>query len=371
MKSFPTPAAEGETAPPGAPLTDEARLASILETQQEMICRFGLDAKLTYVNRSYCGFVGRGQEELLGLSFLDLLPKERRQLVLAGLGQLSAEVPTRTYEQFVEREGADPVWVEWTDRAICDERGRVVEYQSVGRDVTARKRLEDALDRRMMALIQPLDSAEGIEMEALFNLADLQRLQDEFAAATGVASVITRPTGEPITRPSCFTRFCGLVRATEKGRESCFHSDAELGRGGQGKAAIRPCLSGGLWDAGAAIMVGGRHIANWLIGQVRDADRPDDDVRAFARRIGADEEELAGAFREVPVKSREEFGRIARMLHTLAEQLSGFAYQNVQQARFISDLKRAEEDLLTSADRMATVLDSLEASVSISDLETH
>src|SRR5690606_14010962 len=36
-------------------------------------------------------------------------------------------------------------WNEWTDRAIFDDQGRPVEFQSVGRDVTERKRLQDQL----------------------------------------------------------------------------------------------------------------------------------------------------------------------------------------------------------------------------------
>jgi len=43
--------------------------------------------------------------------------------------------------------------------------------------------------------------------------------------------------------------------------------------------------------------------------------------------------------------SRERFGYVAQALFTLANQLSATAYQNVQQARFIADRKRAEEAL--------------------------
>jgi signal transduction histidine kinase/CheY-like chemotaxis protein len=42
--------------------------------------------------------------------------------------------------------------------------------------------------------------------------------------------------------------------------------------------------------------------------------------------------------------SREKFGSISQVLFTLANQLSTFAYQNVQQARLITDLKKAEKE---------------------------
>jgi signal transduction histidine kinase/CheY-like chemotaxis protein len=103
-------------------------------------------------------------------------------------------------------------------------------------------------------------------------------------------------------------------------------------------------MSGGLWDAGAAISVGGKHLANWLIGQVRDATQTEETIRVYARKIEADEEEAVKAFREVPEMSQERFQKVARMLFTLANQLSTTAYQNVQQARFISERKRAEKE---------------------------
>ena len=59
-------------------------------------------------------------------------------------------------------------------------------------------------------------------------------------------------------------------------------------------------MSGGLWDAGAGISVGGRHIANWLIGQVRDATQTEEKMRAYAREIGADEAATVEAFRKCP-----------------------------------------------------------------------
>ncbi len=187
------------------------------------------------------------------------------------------------------------------------------------------------------------DSSYEIRFEDMFDLADIQRLQDEFSDATGVASVVTRPDGTPLTRPANFTRFCSkVVRGAEKGCANCFRSDALIGRYNPKGPTIQRCLSGGLWDAGAGISVGGKHVANWLIGQVRDESQNEEAIRAYAREIGADEDEAAAAFREVPAMSRDRFQKIARMLFTLVQQLSELAYQNVRQTLFIAEKNRAE-----------------------------
>jgi diguanylate cyclase (GGDEF)-like protein len=108
---------------------------------------------------------------------------------------------------------------------------------------------------------------------------------------------------------------------------------------------IRRCLSAGLWEAGAAILVGGHHVASWLVGQVRDATQTEDQMRIYAREIGADENAMVEAFREIPVMSSEQFGHVAQALYTLANQLSLSAYQNVQQARFITEQKRDQDKI--------------------------
>jgi PAS domain S-box-containing protein len=244
--------------------------------------------------------------------------------------------------------------LDWSCRVLKDLQGHVTGALSTAHDITERMRLEEALEKRLLALTSPLDQPDGITFEDLFELDALQRIQDEFAAATGVASVITRPDGTPLTRPSNFTRLCkDIIRGTETGCRNCLRSDALLGTPHPDGPVVQPCLSGGLWDAGASICVGDRHIANWLIGQVRDETQSEDKMREYARTIGADEAAFIEAFREVPVLSIERFRQIAQALFSLAKQLSVTAYQNIQQARFITECKRTETALRESEARFA------------------
>ena len=230
----------------------------------------------------------------------------------------------------------------------------------MGLDISDRKRAEEAMEKRLVALTRPLEGVGNIAFEDLFDLDDIQRLQDQFAKATGVASIITNTDGTPITKPSNFCRLCrDIIRKSEKGCANCIKSDATLGCFNPQGPSIQPCMSGGLWDAGAAISISGRHIANWLIGQVRDETQTEEKMLAYAREIDVDEDAVIEAFREVPAMSLNQFEQIAQALFTLANQLSDMAYQNIQQARFIADRKQAEEKLRHLRNYLSNIIDSM------------
>jgi len=186
----------------------------------------------------------------------------------------------------------------------------------------------------------------NFSFDDLFEVEQLQKLQDAFAESHGVASVITRPNGEPITVPSKFTRFCSeIIRKTEKGCWNCYRSDAELGRHNPVGPIFQPCLSGGLWDAGASISVGDKHVANWLIGQVRNEGLDLKKMEDYCDEIGADRFQFMQAFYEVPEMSVGKFSKIAHMLFLFANELSGKAYQNYILKQKMKEVEQAANAL--------------------------
>ena len=180
----------------------------------------------------------------------------------------------------------------------------------------------------------------------LFDIEEIQKIQDAFAKTAGVASIITGLDGTPITRPSNFCSLCqDIIRKTETGLCNCKRSDAAIGVGRKNGPVVQPCLSGGLWDAGASIYVGDIHLANWLIGQVRNEALSEEKLLGYADVIGADKEEFRKALSQVPVMSQEQFQRISDILFLFANQLSALAYKNFEQKLDIELRKRLEERL--------------------------
>jgi PAS domain S-box-containing protein len=273
---------------------------------------------------------------------------------------LEAHGKVVNYESRRRRLDGEIIWTSTNMHCIRDNDGQVY-YEGFSIDITEKKRTEEALKNRVLALTQPIGEADPIEFENLFNLEALQHIQDSFARATGVASLITKPDGAPITRPSNFCRLCSeLIRKTPKGCANCYASDAVIGRFNPTGPIVQPCLSGGLWDAGASISVGGRHVASWLIGQVRNEKQNEEAMLRYAGEIGVDREAFREALAEVPVMTREQFQYIAEALFLLANELSLKAYQNIQQARLIAERDRAETALRESEKKYRLVVQNIQ-----------
>jgi PAS domain S-box-containing protein len=127
----------------------ETRYRMVVEDQTELICRFMPKGVLTFVNDAYCRYFGRKREELIGHSFMPLIPEEDRNKVNNQISRLNKENSTVTTEHRVIAQGGPIRWQQWTNRAIFDEQGNIIEYQAVGRDVTERKEAAEALEYRM------------------------------------------------------------------------------------------------------------------------------------------------------------------------------------------------------------------------------
>jgi PAS domain S-box-containing protein len=210
-----------------------------------------------------------------------------------------------------------------------------------------------------------------IRFSDIFNLDAIQHIQDLFADATGVASIITNPDGSPITHPSNFCRLCNeIIRKTDTGLLNCFKSDAEIGRPNPKGPVIQPCLSGGLWDAGASIIVGGKHIANWLIGQVKNEELDHNQMLQYAKEIGADRNDFMKALEDVPVMSKEKFVKVAHMLFAFANEISSKAYQNSQLIHSNLERKQDLETLDKEQYLMRTLMDNLPDHIYFKDLES-
>lgn len=124
----------------------EERYRTVVENQAELICRYTRDWKLTFVNEAYCRYAGKTRDELLGKSFMPFIPEGQRRRVEQYHEQLmDPENQEMRHEHQVFDVHGKLRWQQWVNHGIFDDQGSLVEYQSVGRDITELKEAEEAL----------------------------------------------------------------------------------------------------------------------------------------------------------------------------------------------------------------------------------
>ncbi|HOO53141.1 MAG TPA: PAS domain S-box protein [Methanothrix sp.] len=123
----------------------EEMYRTLVEDLTDLICRFLPDGTLIFANDAYCRYFGKDREELIGQCLMTLIPEEDRQIVWDHLAPLNKDQPVTTCVHRVIAADGKIRWQQWTDRAIFDGEGDVMEFQASGHDITDYKLAEDAL----------------------------------------------------------------------------------------------------------------------------------------------------------------------------------------------------------------------------------
>jgi PAS domain S-box-containing protein len=123
----------------------EERYRNVVEDQTEFISRFLPDGTHVFVNEAYCRYFGMKRDDILGHRFRPKVPPEDRERMNRFFVSLSRDHPIDTIEHRIIMPDDSIRWQRWSDRAIFDSSGTITEYQSVGQDITERKRAEESL----------------------------------------------------------------------------------------------------------------------------------------------------------------------------------------------------------------------------------
>ncbi|WGV25808.1 PAS domain S-box protein [Halotia branconii] len=129
----------------------EANYRNLVQTANSIIIRFDTQGRIRFLNDYGLRFFGYEEHQILGRTLLETIRPE-------------SETSGRNLEQFIHELFHNPVsylqtekenlcrdgrrvWVAWSNRAILNEQGDLVEILSVGNDITQRKQAEEALQR--------------------------------------------------------------------------------------------------------------------------------------------------------------------------------------------------------------------------------
>jgi len=127
-------------------ILSEARYRAIVEDQRELVMRLLPDSTITFANEALCRYFRKSAGVLLGKSIFSFIHEEDQARVIASFQSLNQNYKEDLITFRVMRPDGEICWQEWSGRAIVNDLG-IVEFQVVGRDVSKRKRTEEALKR--------------------------------------------------------------------------------------------------------------------------------------------------------------------------------------------------------------------------------
>lgn len=180
-----------------------------------------------------------------------------------------------------------------------------------------------------------------------------ETVQDQIAKLTGTAIITIDFKGNPVTKHSCRTDFCSVIRENPVSRKRCYRCDALAGL--EAVRLERPYIylcHCGIVDVAVPVMVGDKYLGAVMFGQVRI---PNDDTDAKVERLVNEissfqaegetaRKDLLEMYERLPEMEYKRIVQIADLLNSLVHYIVDRAVKSRNQAETYQWLLRLNSD---------------------------
>lgn len=215
---------------------------------------------------------------------------------------------------------------------------------------------KSAADPSLPPVVEPV-------LADLLDLPAIQAMMDSFYALDRIAMAIVDLHGHVLVATGWQDICTKFHRVHPDSCKHCVESDTALSSGiAPGEFKLYRCRNH-MWDMATPIVVGGRHVGNFFLGQFFfDDEQPDLDLfRAQARQYGFDEKEYLAALDRVPRRRRDDVNRVMSFCIRFVRQISTLGYRNLQLSQALANQRQAEEKLRGSEAQLSNALEMAHA----------
>lgn len=178
------------------------------------------------------------------------------------------------------------------------------------------------------------------DMKSILDIPLWEKVQDQLARATGTAIICIDLKGNPVTKHSCRTEFCSVIRENPVSRKRCYRCDALAGL--EAVRLERPYIylcHCGIVDVAVPVMVGDRYLGAVMFGQVRlmnkDAEkavRLVNEISSFQAEEEAARKDLLEMYERLPEMEYERIVEIADLINSIVKYTVDRAVKSRNQA---------------------------------------
>jgi len=195
-----------------------------------------------------------------------------------------------------------------------------------------------------------------LEISDIVDISLLQSFQDNFAIGMNCASVTVDRKGNPVTKPSSYTRFCKeFVNKSKIGQQRCADSHHRMGieAARTGRPYIGQCHAG-LIDFAAPIIINDELLGTVLGGQILSKEPPSDSFRKVAQEIGASENGLVDASKNVTIAQMKNINAAAEVLFIVVNSLAQNGYTRIKLETIARQLADKFVEIAATLEELAT-----------------
>ncbi|MBQ8147687.1 MAG: PocR ligand-binding domain-containing protein [Lachnospiraceae bacterium] len=179
-----------------------------------------------------------------------------------------------------------------------------------------------------------------MKISDFMDMNELQKIQDQFSDATGLAAIAVDAEGNYITEGSNFNDFCmKYTRNSPEGNRRCVKCDNEC-------TGTYYCHAG-LMDFASDIVVNGEKVGAIIGGQVLPSEPDEDKFREIAEELGINPDDYVEALRKVPIRTEKSIRAAAALLADVVNQVVNLEYMK-QNSRKRLDIFDEELDTATA-----------------------
>jgi len=123
----------------------ETRYRTFVEILKDIVFTIDTEGRFTYLNPQIEKVTGYRVEELLGREFTDILSPQYKEATLDKFNRGISGEDVPIYETDILSKAGEPISMELNVRTLRDDEGRPIGRIGVGRDITGRKKVKQAL----------------------------------------------------------------------------------------------------------------------------------------------------------------------------------------------------------------------------------
>ena len=199
------------------------------------------------------------------------------------------------------------------------------------------------------------------QLTDLISVETLQSIQDTFARAFGLPTVIIDTTGADATTITHRVTFCeDLTRTSAVAGPRCTECDL-CGMRDASKTSgpsIFKCWNG-LYDCAIPIAPKGHVLGYFLCGQILTEQPKPERYAEVAAEIGVDPDEYVGALADVSVVPYEQYEASVQSMHVLAGMIAEQAAASIDSLKMLEDARRAKAETAQLVEELDTILEAL------------